>query len=40
MGGSLTIDGSLGNIIRNEAAGMEALRAERGRQQPYKADVG
>ncbi len=40
MSGSLTIDGSSGNIIRNEAARMKATRADRGRRQPYEADVG
>ena len=40
LSGSLTIDGSSGNIIRNEAARMKATRADRGRRQPYEADVG
>lgn len=32
--GSLAIEGSSGNILRNEAAGMTATRADQGRQQP------
>ena len=40
MSGSLGIDGSSGNILRNEAATMVALREDGDRRQQYKADAG
>lgn len=36
LSGTLTIDGSQGDVIRNEAARMEATRQERGGEQPYE----